>query len=74
MVYVAVLFLVFAMLLILPELSSVLDAVPPGPEQEALAKEVAHRAVRPRIPAAFLLAVLTTALGAYFRVLPGLRP
>jgi hypothetical protein len=74
LLYFAALFLVFAMILILPELLPVLDALPPGPEQEALAEEVARNAARPRLPYAFLLALLTIALGAYYRVLPGLRP
>jgi len=71
--YLGGLFLVFAMLLILPQLLDVLESVPPGPEQEAVAKEVAQKAAAPLLLPAFLLAVLTTGLGAYYRVLPGLR-
>ena len=74
LLYFAALFFVFAMILILPELLPLLDAMPPGPDQEALAAEVARDAVRPRLPYAFLLAMMATALGAYYRVLPGLRP
>ncbi len=73
LLYVVVFFLVYAMLLVAPELIEVWREVPPGPEQEEVAKEVARQAARPRLPIALAAAVVTTALGTYARILPGLR-
>jgi hypothetical protein len=38
-----------------------------------MAKQVARQVVRPRLPLAFGAAALTTLLGVYLGVLPGLR-
>ena len=73
LLYLAGFFLLFSLLLILPELLPVLNRVPPGPEQQRLAEEVAREAVRPRLLPALLLALCAVGLGSYLRLLPGLR-
>ena len=73
LVYLAAFFVLFAFLLILPELLTVLGEVPPGPEQEQVAREVAERAAKPRILWALGLALGAVGLGAYLEVLPGLK-
>ena len=66
--------LLFCAALAAPALLEVLRSVPPGPEQEAAAREAARRAlVTPRVPIAALAALATTALGIVARILPGLR-
>ncbi|MDJ0846769.1 MAG: hypothetical protein QNK04_00165 [Myxococcota bacterium] len=69
-------FLLYALLLAAPELSSV--APPADPSQDEAAKqalaEVVRHAVRPRLPIAFLGAIVTVLAGAHFGFLPGLRP
>lgn len=74
--YLASFFLLYCMLLIAPELSNI--SQPATAEQEEAVKqraaEVAREAVRPRLPYALGLALLTTAAGGYTGVLPGLRP
>ena len=71
--YVGGFFVVFAFLLILPELLAVLRDVPPGPEQERIAHEVAQRAAGPRLLWALGLALAALGLGSYLQVLPGLK-
>ena len=71
--YLAGFFLLYAMLLILPDLLDVLESMPPGPEQEEAATRVAREAVRPHLLPALAMALATAGLGAYYRVLPGLR-
>jgi hypothetical protein len=71
--YVAGFFVLYALLLILPELLSVLAEVPPGPEQQKVAEQVAREAAGPRIPYAVALTLLSVGLGAYLKILPGLR-
>ena len=66
-------FLAWCMALVLPELMEVLETVPTGPEQEEAAYELAREAVRPRLYVAFALGLGTTALGAYYKLLPGFR-
>ena len=73
LLYFAAFFFAIAMLLIIPELLKVLGAMAPGPEQEEMAKKVAQATAGPRLPYAFILATFVTALGAYYRVLPGLK-
>ena len=71
--YLGGFFLVFAFLMILPELLSVLRDVPPGPAQEQIAREVAQRVAGPRLLWAVGLALAALGLGAYLQVLPGLK-
>ena len=71
--YLSGFFLLFALVLILPELLSVLRDVPPGPEQEQISREVARRAAAPRLLWAAGLALAAVGLGSYLQVLPGLK-
>jgi UPF0716 family protein affecting phage T7 exclusion len=71
--YLLFFFFAFGLLLVAPELLEILRDVPPGPEQQKLAQEAVHEAIRPSLPVAGALALLTTALGSYYQVLPGLR-
>jgi hypothetical protein len=73
LLYLAGFFTLFALLLIAPELSKVLGEVPPGPEQQRIAEQVAREAARPRIFYALVLALAAVGLGSYLRVLPGLK-
>ncbi len=65
--------LLFCMAVAAPALTEVLQSTPPGPEQEAIAREAARRAVGPRLPIAALAALVATAIGLYARLLPGFR-
>ena len=56
-----------------PALVDVLRATPPGPEQEAVAREAARRALDARVPLAALAALVVTGIGIYARLLPGFR-
>lgn len=71
--YFAGFFLVFGLLLVLPELNSVLESTAPGPEQQKIAEELVHAVFRPRLPFAVALAIGATAAGIWFKALPGLR-
>jgi len=73
LVYVVAFFTLYAVLLILPELLRVLAEVPPGPEQQEIAEQVAREAARPRIAYAMALALLSVGLGSYLKILPGLK-
>jgi len=73
LVYVAGFFVLYAVLLILPELLRVLADVPPGPEQQKIAEEVAREAARPRLAWAVAAALVSVGLGSYLRILPGLK-
>lgn len=66
-------FVVYCLALIAPALWPVLRDVAPGPEQQQLAEEVAREAIRGRLLLAFLAALATAALGAWLKILPGLR-
>jgi fructose-specific phosphotransferase system IIC component len=56
-----------------PAMLDILRSLPPGPEQEAAAREAVRSAVGPRLLAAVVAAVITTAVAARARILPGLR-
>ena len=71
--YLVGFFFLYAVLLLVPALTDVLATVPPGPEQEEVAKEVAQRTFRPLLPVAAGLSLISTLLGAFFEILPGLR-
>jgi hypothetical protein len=66
--------LLFCAALAAPALLEVLRNMPPGPEQEAAAREAARRAVAPHLPVAALAALATTALCITTRLHPGLPP
>jgi hypothetical protein len=63
----------YCLLLVAPSLLEVLQTVPPGPEQQEAAQQIAHEVVRPRLWIAVVLSALTTILGAHYGLLPGLR-
>jgi ABC-type sulfate transport system permease component len=73
LLYLAGFFLLYCVLLVLPELWNVLQTQPPGPEQEQAAAEAARRAVAPRLPWALAAALLSVLLGGSRGWLPGLR-
>lgn len=73
LLYFAAFFFAFGLLLVAPELGSVMQSIPPGPEQQVAAQQAVHLAIRPRLPFALVLALVTTAAGARFRLLPGFR-
>ena len=73
LVYLVVFFIIFALLLILPSLLDVLAQVPPGPQQEQAAYEIAREGARPRVYTAIALSVATVVLGTYYRILPGMK-
>ena len=74
LVYLGAFFLGYCLLLIAPELIEVARTVAPGPEQQEQARRVAYATVRPRLPIALAAALVTTALLAYAKRLPGMRP
>ncbi len=73
-VYLGAFFLGYCLLLIAPELIEVARTVAPGPEQQEQARRVADATIRPRLPIALAAALVTTALLAYAKRLPGMRP
>lgn len=73
LLYFAAFFIVFGLLLVLPELNQVLATTPPGPDQQKAAEELVHAVFRPRMPFAMVLAIAATAAGIWFKALPGLR-
>jgi hypothetical protein len=79
LLYLAFFFFLFGLLLALPELLEGARDLGPGPDEltpEELdrARETGREALRGgRVLVALALAVIATGLGAYARVLPGLR-
>jgi hypothetical protein len=67
-------FFLYCLLLVAPSLWEVFRTVPPGPEQQAAAQQVAHEVIRPRLWIAVALSAVTTVLGAHYRILPGIAP
>jgi len=72
-VYIFVFFFAYAFALVTPALIEVLRAMPPGPEQQAVAEQVAREAAAGRMGLAFLLALGSVVLGVWSRKLPGFR-
>ena len=72
LVYLVALFFLYAFLLIMPELMTVLRDVQPGPEQQAIAEQAARESFRSKFPWAFALALATLGIGGWLQVLPGL--
>ena len=68
--YLVAFFFLFSFLQVLPDLVALLE-MPPGPDQERAALEAARTTSRPL--ASILLALFATALGSYYRVLPGMK-
>ena len=73
LLYLAFFFVVYCFALMAPELWTVLQEVPPGPEQQKHAEEVARQTIAPRLPIAVALSLLTVGVLGYAQRLPGLR-
>jgi hypothetical protein len=74
LLYLAASFMIFALILVLPEMLHVLRTVPAGPEQQERARDLVHAAAAgTRIRIAFAAAVALVGLGAWTGTLPGLR-
>jgi len=67
-------FFLYCLLLVAPSLLKVAQTIPPGPEQQEAAQQIAREVVRPRLWIAAVLSAITTILGAHYRLLPGIRP
>lgn len=72
--YLFVFFFLYCLLLVSPQLYEAAQSVPPGPEQEEVAKQMVREAIRPRLWIALVASVATTAIGARSGWLPGMRP
>jgi hypothetical protein len=75
LVYLAAFFLIYALLLVAPELASVASdagSLPPE-ELQARAHEAAQQAMRGKAVIALVLALATVGLGTWRRFLPGMR-
>jgi hypothetical protein len=73
LIYLMGFFFAYCFALAGPALWDVLQTVPPGPEQEALASQAAQEAVQSKLWIAFAAAVVTTAAGMAKGLLPGTR-
>lgn len=76
LLYFFVFFLFFALLLALPALLEGMRTLPPAAsieEERAAGAAIAQRAVKGKLFAAFFATVVALGLGAYTRVLPGIR-
>jgi ABC-type Na+ efflux pump permease subunit len=76
LLYFFMLFLFFALLLALPDLLEGMRTLPPAAsieEERAAGAAIAQQAVKGKLFAAFLATVVALGLGAYTRVLPGIR-
>lgn len=71
LLYFFIFFMLYCLLLVSPALFEVARTMPPGPEQQEIAREVAKEAIQPRLWMAALAAIVTTGLGLYAGVLPG---
>lgn len=71
LLYVFLFTLLYGLVFVAPSLWQVWRTLPPGPAQQEAARDAAHAAVHLRL--ALFAAIGTTALGAWARVLPGLR-
>ena len=69
--YLALFFLLFSFLQVLPELVDLLGSMPPGPGQEQAAAEIMKNGSSPLI--SLVLSLAFTSLGSYYQVLPGMR-
>jgi len=72
-VYLIAFFFLYAFLLTMPELLAVLRDMEPGPEQERVAEQIVQKAFGPRFIYAVGLSLASVGLGAYLRVLPGMK-
>ena len=79
MIYLVGFFFLYAMIGVLPDLLAAVGTLGSGPDEltpaeieraESVARDAANRTV---LVVAFVGALLTTVVGSYYRVLPGLR-
>ncbi len=73
LLWFAIFFVVFGLVLIAPGLVRIWRELPTGPEQQQAAFEYAREAVRPRLLLVFLLALAAAAVGVARGLLPGAR-
>jgi hypothetical protein len=66
-------FFLYCLALAGPSLYEVLVTMPPGPAQEAMAKQVARDTVQGRLGLALVASVVTVAAAAWANLLPGMR-
>ena len=71
--YFATFFIGFALLLILPEMLEAAESLPPEADPQEAGSRVARAIAGPRLLGAFTLAAITSGLGAYYQVLPGIK-
>jgi hypothetical protein len=71
LLYLTAFFFLFSFLQILPDLVGLLGEVAPGEAQEQAAEELARQKVN--VLASLALALIATWLGAWLKILPGLR-
>jgi len=69
--YLAVFFVLFSFLQVLPGLIELLGSMQPGPEQQLAAERVMREGTSPLL--SVVLSLGATALGSYYQVLPGMR-
>jgi hypothetical protein len=70
-IYLAVFFVLFSFLQVLPDLIELLGSMEPGPAQERAAERVMRDGSSPLV--SLVLSLAATALGASSQVLPGMR-
>ncbi len=71
--YLVGFFMLYSLLLAAPALIEVARTVPPGPEQQEIAREAAREALHSRLWISALAALVTTGAGIRAGVLPGTR-
>lgn len=69
--YLAVFFVLFSFLQVLPGLIELLSTMQPGPAQQIAAERVMREGSSPLL--SVVLSLAATALGSYYEVLPGMR-
>jgi hypothetical protein len=76
LIYFFALFVFFALLLALPDLLAGMRTLPPDAsieEQRAAGAAIAQRAVAGKLSFAFIASLVALGLGAYTRMLPGIK-
>jgi len=71
LIYLAVFFVLFQFLQVLPELIHLLGSMEPGPDQQLAAERAMREGSSPLV--SLVLALAATSLGSYYRVLPGMK-
>jgi hypothetical protein len=75
LLYVFFFFFLYCIVLALPDVVEAARSLPPQPvpDEAQRSAEVWRQSLRGKVPFAFVAAVVTTGLGIYARVLPGVR-